>query len=269
MIDWFTVIAQIVNFLILVGLLRYFLYGRIMAAMDKRQQEIAGRWQEAQQQRDEMEKELNAAREMNRQLDDQREQLLAKVRDEVEQHRRQLTAIVREEVDELHERWSDTIQEETESFLRDLRRRVAEEVCAIARRALNDLAGANLERQIVEHFLRKVERLEDDARQAVIASLQEGDRVTVVQTTFELAEDLQQAITHTLQEKFLGELDIQFEQSDDLLCGIALQTDAHKLAWNLRDYLTSLEQELQQTLDEESRVQSRESSEKGRRNVSI
>ena len=30
MIDWFTVIAQIVNFLILVALLRYFLYGRIM-----------------------------------------------------------------------------------------------------------------------------------------------------------------------------------------------------------------------------------------------
>ena len=252
MIDWFTVVAQIVNFLILVALLRYFLYGRIMAAMDKRQQEIAARWEEARQQRDEAGKELNAAREKNRQLDDQREQLLAKVRDEVEQHRRQLTAKVRGEVDELHERWSDAIQEETESFLRDLRRRASEEVCAIARRALADLAGANLERQIVEHFLHQVERLEDDARQTVIASLQEGDRVAVVQTTYELAEDLQQAITNTLQEEFLGELNIQFEQSDDLLCGIALQTDAHKLAWNLRDYLISLEQELQQTLEEET-----------------
>ena len=131
------------------------------------------------------------------------------------------------------------------------------------------MAGANLERQIVEHFLDKVERLEDGARQAVIASLQENDRVAVVQTTYELAEDLQQAITNTLQEEFLGEFDIQFEQSDDLLCGIALRTDAHKLAWNLRDYLVSLEQELQQTLEEESRVQSRESREKEQRNVSI
>ncbi len=252
MIDWFTVLAQVVNFLILVALLRYFLFGRVMAAMGKRQQEIAARWDEAQQQRDEAGKELKAARDKNRQLDDQREQLLAGVRDEVEQHRQQLTAKVRGEVDELHERWSDAIQEETESFLRDLRRRASEEVCAIARRALADLAGANLERQIVEHFLHKVERLEDGERQALIASLQEGNRVAVVQTTYKLADDLRKVVTNTLQERLLGDFDIQFEQSDDLLCGIALQTDAHKLAWNLRDYLISLEQELQRTLKEET-----------------
>ncbi len=252
MIDWFTVIAQIVNFLILVGLLRYFLYGRILAAMDKRQEEIASRWDEAQRQRDEAEGELNAARDKNRLLDDQREQLLAEVRDEVDQHRQQLTAKVRGEVDELHERWASAIQEETESFLHDLRRRASEEVCAIARRALADLASANLERQIVEHFLQKVERLENSERQAVIASLNEGNRVAVVQTTCDLADNLQTDITRALQERFLGDLDIHFEQSDDLLCGIALQTDAHKLAWDVRDYLNSLEQELQQTLDEET-----------------
>ena len=252
MIDWFTVLAQVVNFLILVALLRYFLYGRVLAAMDQRQQEIAALSDEAQQQLDNAGKELIAARDKNRQLDDQREQLLAGVRDEVEQHRQQLTAKVRGEVDELRERWSDAIQEETGSFLRDLRRRASEGVCAIARRALADLASVNLERQIVEHFLHRVERLEDGAQQAVIASLQEGYRVAVIQTTYTLADDLQQAITNTLQKRFRGDVDIRFEQSDDMLCGIALQTDAHKLAWNLRDYLISLEQALQQTLEEEA-----------------
>ena len=36
LIDWFTVGAQIVNFLVLVGLLKYFLYEPILKAMDKR-----------------------------------------------------------------------------------------------------------------------------------------------------------------------------------------------------------------------------------------
>jgi F-type H+-transporting ATPase subunit b len=252
MIDWFTTIAQIVNFLILVGLLKYFLYGRIMAAMDERQQEIAARWDEAHQQRDEAKQELSTARGKNLQLDDQRGQMLAKVRDDVELHRQQLTAKVRGEVDELQERWSDAIQEETESFLRELRRRASEEVCAIARRALADLAGENLESQIVQHFLHKVGRLGDDERQAVTASFQQGNRVAVVQTSHELGKDLQQAITNTLQERFVEDLDIHFEQSTDLLCGIALQTNAHKLAWNLRDYFDSLEQELKRTLEEEA-----------------
>ena len=40
LIDWFTVIAQIVNFLILMGLLKYFLYDRVIAIMDERQRKI-------------------------------------------------------------------------------------------------------------------------------------------------------------------------------------------------------------------------------------
>ena len=35
--DWFTVIAQIINFLILVALLKRFLYGPIIRAMERRE----------------------------------------------------------------------------------------------------------------------------------------------------------------------------------------------------------------------------------------
>ncbi len=252
MIDWFTTAAQLVNFLILVLLLRYFLYDKIVSAMDQRQQEVERCWDEAHQKLDEAEMERETAREKVRELDDQREQLLAKVGEEVELHRQQLTARVRGEVDDLHERWSDAIQEETESFLGDLRRRASEEVCVIARRALADLADANMERQIVEHFLHEVDLLGDDERKAIVASIEEGNRVVVVQSTFELPHDLQEAISTELRAKFLPDIDIQFERFEDLLCGIAIQTDAHKLAWNLRDYLVSLGQALRKTLDEES-----------------
>ena len=41
LIDWFTVVAQVINFLILMGLLKYFLYNRILGAMDEREQHLA------------------------------------------------------------------------------------------------------------------------------------------------------------------------------------------------------------------------------------
>ena len=43
LIDWFTVLAQIVNFLILVALMKRFLYGPLIAAIDAREQSIAAR----------------------------------------------------------------------------------------------------------------------------------------------------------------------------------------------------------------------------------
>ena len=47
LIDWFTVLAQIVNFLILVALMKRFLYGPLVAAIDAREQSIDTRLAEA------------------------------------------------------------------------------------------------------------------------------------------------------------------------------------------------------------------------------
>lgn len=254
MIDWFTVIAQIVNFLILVAILKYFLYSRIVAAMSRRKQDIAARWAEAEQQRDEAAKEVEIARGKNRELDEQRELLLARVRDDVEEYRQQLTAKTRSEVEDLQSRWADAIEEETGAFLRDIRRRASEEVCAIARRALSDLADAELERQVVQCFLDKVDSIGERERSEVLDSMKDGEHVVVVQTAWKLPDELREAVVHALQRSFLSDLDVQFEESADLVCGVALQTDAHKLAWDVRDYLASLEQELQRTLEEETAV---------------
>ena len=47
LIDWFTVTFQIINFLILIALLKRFLYGPILRAMDERETTIAARLFEA------------------------------------------------------------------------------------------------------------------------------------------------------------------------------------------------------------------------------
>ena len=47
LIDWFTVVAEIVNFLILLWLLKRFLYKPVLNAMDKREATIASRENEA------------------------------------------------------------------------------------------------------------------------------------------------------------------------------------------------------------------------------
>lgn len=51
LIDWFTVIAQIVNFLVLLLLLRRFLYRPILDAMQARERKVAERLESAAQER--------------------------------------------------------------------------------------------------------------------------------------------------------------------------------------------------------------------------
>ncbi|MFA5322312.1 MAG: hypothetical protein WC373_06520, partial [Smithella sp.] len=46
-IDWFVLFCQIFNFLLLMYLLKRFLYGRILKAMDDREAKISARFAEA------------------------------------------------------------------------------------------------------------------------------------------------------------------------------------------------------------------------------
>ena len=59
LIDWFTVSFQVINFLILIALLKRFLYGPIIRAMEERESTIAARLFEAE--RAEKEAETRAA----------------------------------------------------------------------------------------------------------------------------------------------------------------------------------------------------------------
>ena len=74
----------------------------------------------------------------------------------------------------------------------------------------------------------------------------------MVRTSHPLPDDLRTAVVNALHQSLHAELEIRFEATSDLICGIALQTGTHTLAWNVRDYLTGLEQQLQQALEEES-----------------
>ena len=62
LINWFTVIAQIVNFLILVVLLKYLLYNRIVRAMDERESKIQSRLKEAEEKEEAAEREAESFR---------------------------------------------------------------------------------------------------------------------------------------------------------------------------------------------------------------
>ncbi len=252
LIDWFTVAAQWINFLVLVGLLKYFLYDRILETMDNREQQVAKRLADAEARRHEAERLRQDVEREKTLLATEREKRLAQARKEAEAYRSDLTAKVRADVDQLRKRWSAALREQIDTFLLDLRRRTSHEVCEIAKKALADLADTRLEEQIVQRFLREVDSLDDADRQMIVDSMAASNQVALLQTTYPLPDDLQRTLIDRLRELFATDLNLAFETSDDLLCGIALQTDAHTVGWSLRDYLLTLQQELQQAIEEEA-----------------
>ena len=87
LINWFTVAAQIVNFLILVALLKHFLYGPIVAAMTAREGKIAAQLTEAREKRQQAEQEEASLRQKIREIGEQRQAMLTEAGHQAEAHK--------------------------------------------------------------------------------------------------------------------------------------------------------------------------------------
>lgn len=251
LIDWFTVTAQIINFLVLVALLKRFLYSRIITVMDQREERIASRLGEAEKMKKEAEREAETYRRTNRELDEKREEMLFQVKEEVELKRKDLMKRAHGEVDQIQARWHEAIQREKDAFLQDLRQRTGKQVYTIARRALTDLANAHLEQRMVETFVERIAKLDEKKKKAILASMQRGDHGVVINSAFEIPTDAQEKITKVVRDHIGDGIDIRYQISPDMILGIELKTHGHKIAWSIDDYLDSLEESVSQALSGE------------------
>jgi F-type H+-transporting ATPase subunit b len=252
-IDWFTFGAQIVNFLILIGLLKRFLYAPILAAMDAREARISSQLNEAREQREEAEAEKETYRSLQEDLEQARQQELAEAEQEAQVRRQELLQEAREEVGHLEHEWREALERERESFLRELSERAVTETIAVARRALRDLADADLEKQAVEVFLERLRTLSDETRAALTEALRSNDHGAVVHSAFVLSEAHQAQIRERLDEQLGGGSDVAFDADAEVGFGVELRIGERKVAWSLDSYLDDLKARVRERLDAELR----------------
>jgi F-type H+-transporting ATPase subunit b len=241
-LDWLTVIAQMVNFLVLVALLKRFLYGPIIRVMEQRQEHIAGRLQEAQERLTAAEQQAALYQANLEELQRTRDSILVKAREEAELQRQSLLEQARQEVGQLQERWHDALRQEQETFLRELRQHAGTQVCAVARRALMDLAGADLEGGMLDAFIERLQELDAEARLKLAEAVQTATPGVVIRSAFALPSDRRQQMLVAVQNGIAASAEVHFAIDPELICGLELEVPGSKLAWNLTQYLDNLEE---------------------------
>lgn len=232
-IDWITVSAQIVNFLVLVWLLKRFLYQPVMRAMERREQRITDRLNEADERENAAEDKARQFEEKRTALDKDREDILSKAREEADRQRRQLLDEARDRVDEQRRQWQEQLEQEQNEFAETLRHRTKDAVQHIARRALHDLADAELEERIIDAFIGRLKSADDELRKA----LGRAEDPVRIRTSFDLASAVRSRLTRAVHEHIVGDVKVDYGRNDDLLCGIELRRGDQALGWNIAAYL--------------------------------
>jgi len=258
LIDWFTVAAQVINFLILVWLLKRFLYRPILDAIDAREERIAAELADADAKRTEARKERDEFQHKNEAFEQQRATLLSQATDEAKAERQRLLDQARQAADTLSAKRLQTLSNDSHQLNQAIRRRTQTEVFAIARKALTDLATASLEERMAEVFVRRLRALDGQAREDFAKSLKAASGPALVRSAFDLPAEQRAAVQAALNETFASEIQVKFETAPNLVSGIELSTNGQKLAWSIADYLAALEQGVAELLKTQAKTEAGE-----------
>lgn len=261
LIDWFTVIAQVVNFLILVWLLKHFLYRPILNAIDAREQRIAAEIAEADAKKTEALKERDEFQQKNEEFDEQRSVRMNQVIEEAKTERARLLDVARLESEDLRTKLHEALKSEQYGLNDALSLRAREEVFAIARKVLTDLAGTALEDRMTTIFLARLRALNDAGMADLKSAFAASTGPLLVRTAFKLPKE-QSAAIETASKEILGsDRQIKFVTAPDLVSGIEISADGQKIAWSISDYLAALANSVDSLLKNQTKDEVAESAE--------
>ncbi|MDR0361628.1 MAG: F0F1 ATP synthase subunit delta [Planctomycetota bacterium] len=244
LIDWFTVIAQAINFLVLMWLLKRFLYKPVLNAIDAREAHIVETVQDAEEQKRTAEAEREAFAKKNEDFDRQRAEFIAQAREEAKAAGERLLEKERATVDAIREKWRSALADEQERFGDETLRRIQNEVFAIVRQVFRDLVDTSLETRMIEVFGHRL-RLATEAPDGKLAGvLRTAPKAVRVKSAFALTPTQQASLRQTLSEAFTADVDAHFQTEPDLIGGIELIIDGQRVVWTVEDYLAKLKSDI-------------------------
>ena len=250
-INWFTFFAQLLNFFVLVWLLKRFLYKPILDAIDEREKKIVSQLDNASKKEAEALLEKSEFQKRNELFDQKRKELMDTIIAETNEEREKRLESTRIEVAELRSKLENSLIEMQESMKQVLVQKTKHEVLAITRMTLDSLASTKIEEQTIAIFLKRLEEQSLEDKNCFVEAFKENTEPIQIVSAFELTDkqqsEIEQAVIAIIGQKPLFQIAIKPE----LMCGIELITNGYKLAWSISAFLEAFEKSISETTIEE------------------
>ena len=238
-IDWFTFAAQLFNFLLLVWLLSKYLFKPILKVVEERGQKIKKDLEDAAMREEDARKEKALLAQNQEAFEREKGKLLSQAIEEAKQERERLIAAAREEYESARASFQEELKKEREAATAELRDNIENEILALARKAVEEVAHTSLEEQIAEVFLHKMGTVDAETKTVLISDMARSSHPVALKSAFELPPSVRQNIEKRLQEILGQELTCSFEINPAVVCGIEMVTANRKIEWHLSKYLAS------------------------------
>jgi len=233
-LNWSTFLLEIVNFLVLVWLLKRFFYKPVQQVIARRQQGIEQRLAAAENMQAEaqqlQQRYAGRLQDWEREKQQQREQLREELRAERTQREQELRTALQQQ----RQRAQTLAERENRAQARQLERRALEQGGEFAARLLREGAGPELEARLQTLLIEALVNISDEQRAALCAELNNSDGAVDVASAFPLAEAQRAELAKALEDLGGRSLQCHFVADPELVAGLRIAIGAWVLDCNIR-----------------------------------
>jgi F-type H+-transporting ATPase subunit b len=241
-IDWVTVAAQIANFLVLVWLLKRFLYRPILNGIDAREAEIADRMSQASHLSESAKAEANKYRDQLETLQASASELTDAAHKKALLERDRVLAEAHRQLLKERKDFDTHLVGEKRKYIDQLNQAGASVVLHLARKALADLADATLEERIASHAVRQLRPLAADLQKHA-----DGGDGAVVTTRDALPETALKKLRVELRA-VVPAIACTFKVDPSQAAGLVLRIGSAHVTWTIDSYIEELDAMMKEQL---------------------
>lgn len=236
-LDWSTFILEIINFVILVWLLKHFFYKPVMDIIAKRKQTI----QDSLDKADAVQAEAESLKSQyeNRLEDWEKEKATsrAELHRKIEEEKRQAMENLAQSIQQEKEKAEVLLQRQQENTLRKNERLAIEQSVAFVTRLLSRFANPELEATIIHIVLEDLRNLSSDQLEELQKASTKATEPVHISSAYKIEKENQTVLKNTLTKILKHPVEVEFKRDPALLAGIHIDIGA----WNLQ---ASLQEEL-------------------------
>ena len=237
-IDLFTFIAQIINLLILLFLLRKFLYLPVLKAVADRQKAVADELQAAEDAEKKARQTVKDCEKQMQRLEVQKHNILQQAHKDADKLAAELNDAAREEYQHMQKRWQQRIEAEQEGFEQTIRKAITVQFNHFAQKALQQVADIDISDLAVDKFIKQLQSLPAEKQKAYAEAFHDKTQIEVQSATAlsdknkaELEKSIRTLWNLSAKTRFL------FTVNPELIAGVCLVAEEQLVAWNLEEYI--------------------------------
>ena len=236
-LSWSTFVLEIINFLILVWILKHFFYKPVLDVIAKRRAEIDDSLNSAEALHADAEKLQKQYEGRLADWDQERQQARTALNQELDAERAKKIGRLQTELEQVREKTRVVEARHQVVAMREMEETALKQAARFASRLLAQASGAETGSNLVELVITELSRLPPERITELRNSYGQAPDTALVVSAHRLSDNQREQLEQVLMTVVCPEVKVQFEQNSELLAGVRISVGAWVLGANLRDEL--------------------------------